>query len=199
MVGNTGSVSISDDGILTEPLGITSQNGMVELQLTGGTVALNSEGKGLQRITVQVATEIPNPTQGYNIIGHIYDMEPVGAIFNPPLNLAMRYDPQTLPEGVTEESLVISYRNGTEWVILKGIVDTEKNTVMVPISHFTKFALIYKLPVTPPSSATPPPPTPPFPPPSSGSEINWVLIGVIFAGILLIGLSVDFILKRRHY
>ncbi len=152
MTGQTTSVGSSDNGQLLGPLNVTSGDGLFELNIPEGTVVLDKDGNPLQNININVSTDVPNPPPGSNIIGFVYNCEPSGATFDPPITLTMHYDPDALPEGVTEESLTIAFWNGSEWIFLEGIVDTVNHTVTVSISHFSKFAMMHELPTTPPDS-----------------------------------------------
>ena len=64
------------------------------------------------------------------------------------ITLTITYDPESLPDGASEEELYIAYWDSTEWVAVESTVDTEANTVSAELSHFTQFAVIGT--VTPP-------------------------------------------------
>jgi len=152
MTGQTSSIYSSGSGEVQESLTVTSGDGSFELTIPAGTTALDKDGNPLQSISISAATDVPNPPPGTGIIGFIYDCQPAGATFNPPLTLTMHYDPANLPEGATEDSLSIALWDGTQWVILQGTVDTVNHTVTVQISHFSGFALLSRLPAPLPPS-----------------------------------------------
>ena len=69
----------------------------------------------------------------------------------------MTYDPAALPEGVAAEDLVLAYYDEVsgEWVELTDIVvDTVNNTVSGTTSHFTQFAILAEVEVTPTPAPT---------------------------------------------
>jgi hypothetical protein len=113
------------------------------MTLEEGTKALDCEGDPLDRITVEPIEPPPPspPPDGYIIAA--YDFEPC-ATFVPPVSLTVRYEDGALPEGVSEEGLVIAYydEDTGEWVVLPGVVDTAANTVTASISHTTVFAIL---------------------------------------------------------
>lgn len=94
----------------------------------------------------------PSPPEAANIISVMYDLQPDGATFDPPVTLAYRYDPGHIPEDVDEEDLVIAYydRSVGEWANLDSVVDTEAKIITAKISHFTPVAVLaYKMVVPP--------------------------------------------------
>jgi len=87
--------------------------------------------------------EPPPPPEDAHVIGLVYDFGPDGATFEEAIILTFTYDPDALPEGVSEEDLVIAYFVDGEWVELdECVIDTETNTITASVSHFTTFAVI---------------------------------------------------------
>jgi hypothetical protein len=87
----------------------------------------------------------PSPPEAAHVIGLIYDFQPSGCTFEPPISLKYSYDPADIPEGIAEEDLVIAYydQKAGEWVILEGCaVDPATNTITAPLSHFTAFTIL---------------------------------------------------------
>jgi len=72
----------------------------------------------------------------------------------------MNYDPEFLPEGMTEDELYIAYLDSSQWLALPSVLDIEANTASAQISHFTHFAIIGKLPAAQTSTTTPDPSSP---------------------------------------
>jgi PKD repeat protein len=153
VMGQKTSVASTKEGQLLAPLAVASEGNLVELRLPEGTSALDEGGNPLRYIDVSVVLDVPDPPLGYNIIGFVYKCVPAGATFHPAVNLTMYYNPKSLPDDAAEENEVIAYRDDTEWVILGSVVDAENNKVTAEIDHFTEFALMYKVPVAPPSPA----------------------------------------------
>jgi hypothetical protein len=93
----------------------------------------------------------PEPPADASVIGLVYDFTPDGVSFSPPATLTFTYDPEQIPEGVAEESLVIAVwdEDTGEWVKLECTVDTENHTISAQISHFTTFTVLaYTIPAT---------------------------------------------------
>jgi len=138
------SASMTEEGMLKEALEVTSGDGTVSLCFPEGTQMLDSEGNPLKEITVDPVSDLPEPPAKAHIIGVACDFEPDGAIFEPPIELIVTYDPEALPEGVNEEDLVIALYDAEsgEWVLLPSRVDPDTHTITASISHFTVFGVI---------------------------------------------------------
>jgi len=146
------SAMVDIDGIFTEKVFVKSTDGKCELTINGGTSGLDREGNPLTWIAVTDMKDGPAPSKNYHLIGLAYDLEPDGATFNPPINLALAYDESLIPEGAFEEKLVVAMwdEETGKWVILdQCTIHTESNTIIVPISHFSAFAvLVYARPAS---------------------------------------------------
>ncbi|NQT72508.1 MAG: hypothetical protein HQ553_07020 [Chloroflexi bacterium] len=157
--------NIDTEGVMTEDVTLTSDDGTATAEIPTGTTALDSEGNPLSEITVQPpATEAPVPPAANVIV--MADFGPDGATFDPPITITMIFDPASLPEGVLPEDLVIAYYDAAtgEWVELSDVVvDTENNTVSGTTSHFTQFAILAEAQVTPAPTETPTPTVVPTP------------------------------------
>jgi len=150
------SFRIDSDGEILQTIEATSEDGNLTMTIPEGTIALDKDSKRLASLETAVDESPPDPPADANIIGLAYDFDPDGAMFSPPITLTWNYDPDVLPEGVTEESLIMAYYEEAvdEWIGLVCVVDTENNTITASVSHFTAFAII--------GSVTPPP-VPPAP------------------------------------
>jgi len=144
--GTTGSIKIDSKGIVQETFTATSEDGKLTLTIPKGTKALDKDGNPLANLTASIDESPPSPPENANVIGLAYDFGPDGATFDPPLTLTWSYDPDSLPEGVAEENLVIAYydEDASEWVELECVVDTENNKITASVHHFTTFAIIGK-------------------------------------------------------
>jgi hypothetical protein len=221
LMGNETSAGITTGGVLTETVNVTSQDRAIELELVKDTKALDSYGNPLSKITIEVATEVPNPPEGVYVVGFVIDCGPDGATFAPPITLTIHYNPAALTPGIDENELQVAYWDGTQWIILPIIVDTTNHSVSASISHFTNFMASAPEPdpTTSPTSSptlaptpTPPPilavaltseltPTPvpaPAPvPPAASTPLNvWLIVGII-AALIIIGLAAWQIVLRR--
>jgi len=143
---------ISEDGILQEVV-VASFHG-VTIQLGKGTTCLDKDGNRLAGIRINEETELPPVPENRCIIGEPYDLQPDGATFTPPLELAIGYD--NVPQNVSEEDIYIAYYDATteNWVPLTSQVDTQNNIVTAAASHFTTFAIMGEVIPPPPAKFT---------------------------------------------
>ena len=205
---------IDGSGVVQQEMELTSENGMAWVEIAEGTIVLSAEGIPLETMEVKAVDE-PPAAPAAHIIGLAYDLGPDGATFDPPLTIALEYDPSSLPEGIAEENLVIAYFDVEtgEWVELDSVVDTQTNTVTAQVSHLTLFTVLGSPPPTPTATQTPqvtatpaptvtlvatatPVPTTPAPA-EPDSEASWGLVGGIIAAFIVIGLGVFAVLRRK--
>jgi len=123
---------------------VESVDGNVELAIDEGTIGLTKKGKKLIKISIDEMEDRPDPPKESNRIGLTYDLGPDGATFDPPITLTFTYNPDEIPEGVSEENLVIAMwdEEAGEWVDLVCTVDPETNTITASVSHFTAFSVL---------------------------------------------------------
>ena len=124
------------------------------------TIALDKDGKGLRSLSTHEDTDPPPLPKGDNFIGLPFTLGPSGATFDPPLLFTWTYNPEDIPEGVAPEDINIVYWDGTKWITLTGVVNTETHTVTAEVSHFTTFALVAPAPVVKPALVLPEPEEP---------------------------------------
>jgi len=160
---------VSDVGVFLSPVTAVSEDELCSLTILEDTVGLTEELEPLTEITMLIMDEPPPPPEDAHIIGLAYDFGPARATFDPPITLEYTYDPADLPELVYDEDigewvsfdedyLVLAYYDEDigEWVELEDcVVDTENKTITVPISHFTTFAIIARVPAAPPPALAP--------------------------------------------
>jgi len=79
---------------------------------------------------------------GIRFLSSIYELEPdKHVVFNKPVKLVFHFDPGQA--GENEEPAVCCYNPSTgKWEYVGGIIDTEKKTITVQLSHFSKYAVI---------------------------------------------------------
>ena len=157
---------IGSDGEILKTVEATSEDGMLTITIPKGTIVLDKDGNRLSSLTADVDASPPPAPEDTHIIGLAYVFSPDGATFDPPMTFAWSYDPDTLPEGVAEEDLVIAYydEDAAEWVELPFTVDPVTHTITALVSRFTSFAII--------GAVAPPPPPPPPPAPAAFSVSN---------------------------
>ena len=142
--GVTGKFWIDYKGTVINTFTAGCTDGPLAITVQKGTVALGPDGKALKVLSIQENQNPPDPPTGANIITIPYTLEPSGATFDPALIFTWTYD--ELPEGVDEDSLVIAFWNGTEWVYFDCEVDTDAKTITASVSHFTTFAALAFIP-----------------------------------------------------
>lgn len=143
---------ISRSGVILKSVTAESFDGLLTLRLDEGIVALTRYGTLVRLIGMYEAKEPPWPPEAAYIVSVMYDLQPDGATFDPPVTLTYRYEPGDIPEDVDEEDLVLAYYDSSigEWANLDSVVDTEANIITAKISHFTPLAVLaYKMLVPP--------------------------------------------------
>ena len=205
LFGMEESFSISDEGEVLETIVATSEDEDVTITIEEGTIALDEEGEPLETLTAAVEPSPPEPPEGTYLMG-AYDFGPDGATFDPPLTLTWSYDPEAVPEGM---DLVIAYYDEVagEWVYLPCEVDTENNIITASVEGFTTFAIIAipapVPPVAPPEEVVAPPEEVVAPPeevaPPAKPPINWPVVGGVIGGVVVVGLLIFFLVRRRAY
>ena len=136
-----------EKGVFTEAITAESRDGNVELTIDKGTTGKTEEDELLSEITIKRPVDPPDPPAGATVIGFVYDLEPDGATFDPPITLTFSYTPSQIPAGVDAADLVIVFwdEDAGEWIELDAediTVDPITNTVSAKISHFTYFSTI---------------------------------------------------------
>ena len=152
---------VNSNGIFIQNYTAYSYDGGAALTFSEGTKALTVDGEVLREITmVQLTTTPPEPPEGIHIIGLPFKFSPDGAVFEPPAELQVTYDPSLLPDGVDELDLVLAYwdTRTDAWIELEGTVNTANNTITAKVSHFTIFAVLSTIKEAPPVVGPPPEP-----------------------------------------
>jgi len=95
-------------------------------------------------ITIEkVASDEVAGTGTFNLAGEIYEFGPSGQQFDKPVNIILKYDPEKLAPG--EAPVICVYDPATKsWVNLGGVVNEAAHTVMIQVTHFTKYAVMVK-------------------------------------------------------
>jgi len=170
---------------------LISPDGLASLEIASGTKALAENGKPLEYIEMQQSVAPSNLVSDTQIIGLAYDLLPEGANFNPPIQLAIKYDPAALPKEAAEGNLTIAYYDaGRGWLKVKSAVDAGNHIVQTDVQHFTKYSILYGAGAGGQDSE-------PAGPSSHTAIITWSLIGVIVFGVLAIGIMYIYF-STRH-
>ncbi len=145
------STVVSSTGRFKQDVEIESADGKIKLNIDEGTVGKIKNGDPISKITVQEVADPPPPPADVTIIGLTYEFGPAGATFNPPIDMIFEYDLASLPEGVSEEDLVIAYWDEAagEWVELPTTVDPVTGTLTAKVAHFSKYTVLAKAELAP--------------------------------------------------
>ena len=133
---------VTGEGVFTETTTTASEDGDVVLTIDEDTIGLTVDGEPLSEISITEMEDPPDQPEDSNVIGLTYDLGPDGAVFAPPIELTFTYDPALIPDGVSEENLVLAFWDGEKWVNLECVVDPETNTITARIGHFTAFTVL---------------------------------------------------------
>jgi len=93
--------SITQEGRFTEDVTAESGDRKVKLFIPKDTTGKNRMGSLLTSIRIQETEERPTPTINAQIVGLVYDIQPSGATFNPPISLTFRYNASEIPRSVS--------------------------------------------------------------------------------------------------
>jgi len=142
--GEESNFRISQSGEVERAIEVTSGDGRLTMTIPEGTIAKGEDAKRLKSLEITTNENPPPPPEDAHIIDLAYSFGPSGTNFDPPITLEFTYDPDTIPEGVNEEDLVLAYydEDAGEWVELECTVDPETHTIAGCVAHFTTFAVI---------------------------------------------------------
>jgi len=142
--GEESNFRISRSGEVERTIEVTSEDERLTMTIPEGTIAKGEDDERLESLEMTTDENPPPPPEDAHVIGLAYSFGPAGATFDPPITLEFTYDPDTIPEGVNEENLVVAYydEDAEEWVELECTVDPETHTITACVAHFTTFALI---------------------------------------------------------
>jgi hypothetical protein len=144
-----GITDISDNidwrGVIDKTIIARSADDKCTVKLNEGTKAKDKDGYPLEKITIVELEDPPALPEDCIIVSLTYNISPSGAIFKPMTILSITYDKSKIPEGVSEEELVIATWDEAigEWVELGDcVVNQLAQTITAPISHFSAFTVM---------------------------------------------------------
>ena len=153
---------------------------------------LNAQGQPITQVSANVPTSVPPPPPQGTIV-QPYEFGPSGATFAPPLAMTLKYDPATLPSGVSESTLYIAYWDGSQWQKLPSTIDTVTRTVTALVPHFTDLAVLGQIaaitPTTLPAATSTTMPT-------TGLS-GWLIAVIVVVAIIVIAAIVWLVVPRR--
>jgi parallel beta-helix repeat protein len=120
---------------------LRSDDGVLTIIIFSETLVHNVGGNLLESMGI-VTLATPPPPPGYVLVGHAYDCLPDGANFAPKVTMTFAYDPADIPDGVSENDLLVAYWDGDKWVNLTTTINAAANTATTESGHFTPFALM---------------------------------------------------------
>ena len=125
-----------------------------EVDENGGTVSWDSDGTGEAVASISIPggaldgsvnIEISlysSPPEGAELAGPLFFFGPSGLQFDEPVTITVPYDPDQVPDGVSETDLVVlRYDEGEgSWTaLIPSVVDTGNHTVSAQTDHFSGF------------------------------------------------------------
>ncbi len=99
-----------------------------------GALALRVPASAVSSGTVFSVQQVPAPAPG--TLGPVYDLEPSGVTFNPPVSLLFNYAGVDLA-GIDPTSLSLASYDGTGWDAVASGTDVESTTIGADVSHFS--------------------------------------------------------------
>jgi hypothetical protein len=120
-----------------------SADNNVKITIPKNTIGKNKLGNKITLLSIKEEKSPPAPPADASIIGTAYDIGPGGCTFEPEIYLMFRYNESLIPIGFSESDLVVATWQNGDWVELEDcVIDTDKNTITAPVSHFSTFAVL---------------------------------------------------------
>ena len=149
-LGNEGQTQdtqgvMNTEGVTQGDINISLPDQSLTMNIGNGTKITGVDGGLVTEINATPIDPAQAPTEEGRHIIAAFDFEPDGAIFDSGIQITIRYDPDTIPDGLTADDLVIAFYNETsgEWEFIAG-VDNADGTATFTISHFSIYALMYQ-------------------------------------------------------
>jgi hypothetical protein len=135
-----------ENGSFYQDIVVSSEDNCAILVVEYGAIGKTKEGEPISQLNITKVDSFRNLPLGETILGFSYDFGPTGAIFDPSVSIAISYDPEMVPTGISESDLVLGYYDDAdgEWVRLPSTVDLHSHVVRSNVSHFTLFAVLAK-------------------------------------------------------
>ena len=136
---------MNTEGVTQGDINISLPDQSLTMNIGNGTKITGVDGGLVTEINATPIDPAQAPTEEGRHIIAAFDFEPDGAIFDSGIQITIRYDPDTIPDGLTADDLVIAFYNETsgEWEFIAG-VDNADGTATFTISHFSIYALMYQ-------------------------------------------------------
>ncbi len=147
-LNSTASLVTNMLGVVQKAIQLKTPDGKVTLDIPAGAALKDSNGSALKSISASIPPTPPAPPQDNAIILD-WALGPDGAVFNPPLDLTLQYDPGAIPARGAEDTLYLAYWDGSKWVTQESQRDAVKKTITAKITHFSQYAILDKIPPPP--------------------------------------------------
>jgi parallel beta-helix repeat protein len=147
---NPGMVQSSEEGKVLADTTVPSEDCLVEVFLSKGTLARDRSGNPIDEIVIDKSDEDSIPKNDdssvYEFIGRVYDFKPSRATFSPGIDIIFYLSSLSEYQTFDGKEPVIRYYNKAEkeWEDLKTIFDEDTMTVRATASHFSLYALFVK-------------------------------------------------------
>jgi hypothetical protein len=142
------SLTVDAAGTASASTRLETADNRAILMIEPGTFLKDKSGTGLKAISAETPVSSPSPPPS-SVLVTSYKLGPEGASFSSPLSLAIKYDPEKLQAGSSENNLYLAYWNGEDWTTLACRIDKMKKTVSALINHFSHYALLERIPPPP--------------------------------------------------
>jgi len=113
------------------------------LTTPSGDAALNIPAGALSSATPITIALSSRETPPGNLVG-VYDFTPDGQTFNSLVTISIKYDPDSIPEGVNQSDLKLAYLSdsGSWEVISDSTVDTTNHIISGQTNHFSTYSVV---------------------------------------------------------
>jgi len=176
------SLDVPLSAVLLHDIDLASDSDAITVHITGGTIALDNDGRSIGEIGIATTYSYPAPDD-YRHILYAFDFSPAGATFSPGIQVTLKYDPAAIPSDIRESQLVIAFYDlvSGEWQYINGAVNLYSHTITFTANHFTTFTIQ----------------TPPVIPPAPEPIETWVIVVPVVAAVLII-LCISLFLYSRY-
>jgi len=145
MFGTIYWVSVSGE-ITQEGFGESGET--IFLTISDFTSCVDKDGNELREIYI-TRPELSSPCfNDYQVID-VYQFSPDGAVFTPDLILTFHYNPNLLPDGITEDDLIIGCCENGVLSNIDGNINKTDNTITLSINSFSSYAIMAEKHVAP--------------------------------------------------
>jgi hypothetical protein len=146
--------NVDSTGKFTSKITAASDDGNVSITIDAGTIGHTGSGSPLTQLTINPASDLPDPPENAGAPVLSYDLGPNGASFDPAITIAFKYDRSSLPDDAVP---YVSWYNASSnsWEKLTVLsIDTSADpaVITVAVNHFTLFSMFEEkaaVPVSP--------------------------------------------------